>query len=265
MNHYLNLSNPEHAYMFGFIQTDGNMYESSRNRGKLSIEIQSGDDSILKRFSEIVPYKSSITYRIRNTNFKKGFKAVCFRVCDKNFRDELISCGMTYGNKSEIIKVPNGKYSKYDYFRGIIDGDGSLGLTNNGFPFLSLITKSESLAIEYIKFLSEITGKLKTTSRNKRDSVFNIAIYNEDAQTVVSSLYYDNCLALPRKLETAQKVLAWKRPKNIKKINFERKRWGNEEKEYIVCHTIEESMNYLSRTFKSVKKKLWEINKNDAH
>lgn len=130
----------------------------------------------------------------------------------------MVNNGIPYGRKSETISTPVNEYSKADYFRGLIDDDGSLGLTANGFPFLSLITASSEIVKEYLNFLESVTGKEKSFVKNKRDNVFNIAVYKEDAQEIVRILYYKNCFALPRKIQKAKDVLNWQRPKTMKKI-----------------------------------------------
>ena len=120
--------------------------------------------------------------------------------------------------------MPTVEFSAVDYFRGLIDGDGSLGLTANGFPFLSLVTSSSSIVEDYLKFIQQITNKAKTSKPNVRDKAFNIAVYKEDAQIIAEKLYYKNCLAIPRKIEKAKEVLAWTRPLTMKRIE-NRKRW----------------------------------------
>lgn len=146
---------------------------------------------------------------------------------------------------------------KRDYFRGIIDGDGSLGFTASGFPFLSLVTESEYLAKDFIDYIKEVTGKTKTTSRNTRDCVFNIMINKEDAQLLIKEMYYDNCMALNRKYEKAKDILSWTRPKYLKKINS--KRWDNCQDKYILNHTIEESIATLNRTKSSIQNRLFRL------
>jgi len=180
-------------------------------------------------------------------------------VYDLNFRNALIKLGMVYGRKSYSINLPKSELSEKDYFRGVIDGDGSLGLTSNGYPFVSLVTSSEAFAEAYLNFLKGITGKAKNITRNKRDGVFNIAIFKEDAQLLAALLYYPDCLALSRKVEAALKIAEWVRPNTMRKIEFERNRWTLEEDSYILTHTVEESAEFLQRTHKSIKVRLWRI------
>ena len=43
----ITLNHPDYAYLFGFIQTDGHLYNNTRDRGRLSIEIHKQDEDIL--------------------------------------------------------------------------------------------------------------------------------------------------------------------------------------------------------------------------
>lgn len=43
MVYHIDLTNPDFAYMFGFIQTDGHLSKNSRNRGCMQIELQVAD------------------------------------------------------------------------------------------------------------------------------------------------------------------------------------------------------------------------------
>lgn len=256
----ITLENPHYSYLFGFIQTDGHLYHNTRNRGCLKIEISDRDADILWKLKNLIPFHSSITERVRSTNFKDNHKSVIWGVFDKRFRDYLELWGLPKGNKSDIIKPPSCNFCKPDYFRGIIDGDGSLGITAKGFPFLSLVTSSSDIAAAYLQLIQDLTGKTKISTRNQRDQVYNIAIYKEDAQLMSQYLYYDGCLGISRKLIQAQELLNWVRPKTMKKVN-NRKFWNLEEDQFISTHSIEESMKVLSRSRQSVEMRLWRLQK----
>jgi hypothetical protein len=255
---YINLKKPEFAYFFGFVQADGSLTEETRNRGRLSIELNQGDSSLLEAFNELLACDSYLSMRERDTNFIKGYKSITLKVYDKGFRDELIALGMSYGRKSDTIGAPSVDFSEVDYYRGIIDGDGSLGLTGKGFPFLTLVTASESLKDDFLAYVKSITGKKKNVSRNKRDNIYNICIYKEDAQKVVEALYYDGCMGLERKKKKAVKVLSWQRPESMRKVE-NILYWTAEEDEYIMSHSISESMEHLGRGASSVKMRMWRL------
>lgn len=256
----VNLKIPEHSYFFGFVQTDGHLKSNTRNRGCLSIEIKQTDCDIIEKFQSLFSVKSFISTRTRNTNYKENYSSVVFNVFDLDFRTQLNELGIPYGKKSSIIKPPNCYFCEVDYWRGIIDGDGSLGITKTGKPFISLITTSDILAERFELFCSKITSNRKILNRNKRDNVYNICYTNEDAKCIVAKLYYDNCLSLHRKYLKSQDVLNWERDPKIKKIDFPRKNWNKEEDEFILSHNIQESIKTLGRTEQSIKTRLYRIN-----
>jgi hypothetical protein len=176
------------------------------------------------------------------------------------FSKEVQDLGLPCGKKSDLIKPPNGKFSKVDYFRGLLDGDGSLGTTAQGFPFVSFVTSSEFMAIAYLQFLQKLTGKHKKLKRNKRDSVYNIVVYKEDAVQLVATLYYPHCFAMSRKYKKAQLVQRWKRPKDMRRAP-EKKSWSLAEDQYIKKHTIAQASRKLGRTAQSISMRLWRLNK----
>jgi phage terminase large subunit-like protein len=85
--------------------------------------------------------------------------------------------------------------------------------------------------------------------RNTRDKVYNITLKNEDALLLSSFLYKDSNLFLNRKYDNFLNIMKWERIKE--KSN--RRSWTEEEDEYILSHSIEESIIYLNRTKSSIK------------
>lgn len=260
---HLNLKIPEHSYFFGFVQMDGNLDQLPRNRGHLAIEIKEGDGYILKSFKRLFPVvNSSIRIRVRDTNFKKNYTSHTLTICKKEFRDELIKLGFPNSKKSLIVSPPKTNFCERDYIRGLIDGDGSVGITKKGFPFISISVKSEALKKYLFSIVEHITGEKKRLSRNKRDNTYNIMLNREKAQKFIQYLYYPSCLALKRKLKKAQEALKWRRPKILKRIF--KKFWEPREDKCILNHPIEESCSRLKRTERSIKMRLWRLNNHRA-
>ncbi len=257
---YINLKIPEHSYFFGFVQTDGNLNKpfKKRNKGKLCIELGAKDLHILKSFQQLFStVYSSTRGRIRDTNFKKDNKSYTFTVCNMEFRNELNRLGIPYGKKSAIILPPKVNFCEKDYIRGLIDSDGSLGLTNRNIPFISVTVKSEGLKNYLLGVIEKVTGERKRINRNTRDDIYNMMLNGEKAQEFVRYLYYPGCLCLKRKLRKTKLVLKWKRPKDLKRVF--RKLWDEQEDDYILIHTTQRSCNFLKRTDKSVKMRFWRI------
>lgn len=250
----IDLTQPHMAYLLGLLQTDGHYYKSG-NKGKIILESNLKDVDIAHKLAKILPVKSTLKYRTRITNFSEDSSTFVWSIYDKEFRD---SFGLLPGAKSDSIEPPNEPYSEVDYWRGVIDGDGSLGISaSTSRPFVSLVTASETLKEEYLSFLEKHLGFRKSISRNTRDSVYNIMINNEDSITISSLLYYPGCLCLDRKLSKAKEIYGWVRdvPKAPRRIS-----WEDWELEHLLTKPIEESVALLShRTEKAVKLKYYRM------
>jgi hypothetical protein len=262
MTHF-DLTIPELAYLFGFLQADGHLSKSTRNRGRVRIELQLRDRTILERFKELLPVYSSIGERTRDTNFKKGSESAIWTLYDQDLRTTLNALGLPYGKKSKLVAPPEPPFSECDYFRGIIDGDGSLGLTGNGFPFLSLTTSSPAMSSAYMDFVFKVTGKRKSTKPNKRDKMYNVCVFKEDAQLLASVLYYPGCLCLRRKALSAERVQAWVRPSNMIRVTWEKRRWTGKEDATILSLPVQKAARKLRRTERSVRVRLSRLRQAD--
>jgi len=262
---HINLKIPEHSYFFGFTQADGTLgkIKNFRNKGRLQIEVGEKDTHILKSFKQLFPsVYSGLRARTRDTNFKKGHTSYTLTICDMKFRNEINKLGIPYGKKSENVIPPTTDFCERDYIRGLIDGDGSVGITRKALPFISISVKSEPLKNYLCEIIEKIVGEKKRLSRNKRDNTYNIMLGRERAQKFIKYLYYPGCLSLKRKLRKVKSALKWKRPKDLKRIFS--KFWEPWEDKYILDHPLKESRNYLERTERSIKMRLWRFKNHRA-
>lgn len=204
----INLEIPEHAYFFGFVQGDGHLSEQTRNRGKLTIELCADDLILLEIFQTLFPIHSSISSRIRNTNFKDNYTSNTLNFFNREFRTQLKKLGLPVGKKSDNIKPPIVLFSKVDYMRGLIDADGSLGITSLGLPFISFCTKSTQIANFYKQFLQDEFTITNTTNRNKRDNIYNIMNNSMPSVLIINKLYTNNSISLPRKQQKADEIIS---------------------------------------------------------
>jgi hypothetical protein len=228
-DHEIKIDN-NYSYMIGLFQTDGSMYESERNRGKFSLSLSIKDKDIIYKLKELIPYNSNISKRFKKTHFQRKNKIyeynneiIALTVSNKYFRDFLLTCNIPYGKKSKIIIPPFHleNFSEIDYIRGLFDGDGSLGFTKQEFPYIGFTTESENIKDYLLEFFSEITEKsLKNANRNKRDDIYNILLFKEDAVKFCEMIYYKDCLSLNRKYNIARDIINWIRPIEMKKKEF---------------------------------------------
>ncbi|WP_327305224.1 hypothetical protein OG730_18225 [Streptomyces sp. NBC_01298] len=206
------------------------------------------------------PYHySSITERVRSTNFAERHHSATWSVSSLEARTIVNELGIPYGKKSLTIKPPSTDFSRRDYLRGIIDADGSLGWTAQGWPFLSLVSASTEIATYLCKYGKDLTGTERTTSRNTRDGVYNVCYYKETAQQLAAHLYYDGRLALEHKKAEANAIQGWVRPADMK-IAPPRRRWtAQDDQELVRLNDPAAAATALDRTEQSCSMRLWRI------
>lgn len=192
------------SYIYGLFITDG-----WASREQLSIELSEKDKDLLLNIKIIFP-EASLTSRTRNTNFSTN--CTCYRLsfCSMPLVKYFYSIGFSQCDKTNTAAPPNFNYSKADFWRGVIDGDGSLGLRKADQkykqPFISLTTKSELLKEAYLIMLKEIVHQTYHPNRNTRDNIYNICVGGSRSYNLAHYLYDNPLISMPRKLEKAQLI-----------------------------------------------------------
>ncbi|WP_206340102.1 hypothetical protein [Blastococcus litoris] len=256
---HLDLTQPAHAYFFGFAQTDGSHYAGTRQRGRLTIELSECDDALLHTFTTLFDVHSRVSYRQRTTNFG-AHRSATWTLCDLAFRRELTELGLPPGRKAVTAAPPITAFSVRDYARGLVDGDGSVGFTGTGLPFVSFVTASEALARFFCAQVSAVSGARRNPARNSRDGVFNPMVAGDPAAAFAEWLYPDGCLALERKHAAAKRVAAWTRPADMRARPVAgARRWTAAEDADVVNGTVEAAAIRLGRTPASVSVRRWRL------
>ncbi|MEU1121153.1 MULTISPECIES: hypothetical protein [unclassified Streptomyces] len=255
---FMDLSVPEYAYMFGFLQADGHLQQGVGRKGKLSVEISVRDIEILREFQRLTPYNSTISERTRSTNFAETHTSAIWTLCSLEARTKLNELGLPYGRKSKKVTPPRVEFSRRDYLRGGIDADGSVGHTGHGFPFISLTTASTAVGVYLCRYVRLLTGAERLIKRNARDGIYNISYVKEPAMRLGAELYYPGCLSLERKQRAADSLATWARPAGMK-ISPKR-RWKEWEDRVLLEHrNPADAAAALDRTVQSCNLRLWRL------
>lgn len=260
---FMDLSQPEYSYMFGFLQADGHLSWTTGFRGRVSVEVQRSDEALLHTFKSLTPYYSSVRYRTRDTNFKRDYSSATWTMCALEGRMKLISLGLIAGRKSGWVAPPSVEHSAADYVRGLIDGDGSVGFTARGYPFVAFVTDSAFL-LDYVSgFAFEAVGCRRRVKRNARDGVFNIMFANEPAVDLAQILYGGGGICLERKQSAAEAVSRWERPPDMRS-RTEAKRWTREQDAVVLSNSLAEAARILGRSENSCSMRRWRLSKRDV-
>ncbi|MGW2053501.1 hypothetical protein ACWCOZ_06165 [Streptomyces sp. NPDC001840] len=256
---FMDLENPDYAYMFGFIQADGHLAQQTGQKGRLTVEINVRDIGLLREFQRLTPYNSSITERTRSTNFAENHHSATWTLCSLEARTTLNRLGLPYGRKSRAIAPPRVPFSRRDYLRGTVDADGSVGYTAQGYPFVSLTTASTAVGAYLCRYARQLTGAERVIKRNARDRIYNVVYTKEAATALAEDLYYPGCLALERKRTAAASLGDWKRPPGMK-VAPPRQRWKSQEDHALLeSGNAEAAARILGRTVASCALRLWRL------
>ncbi|MFI6880346.1 hypothetical protein ACIBL6_43555 [Streptomyces sp. NPDC050400] len=250
---------PAYSYMFGFLQMDGHLAKGVGQKGRLTAEINIRDIEILRRFQELTPYHSSITERVRETNFAKSHHSATWTLCSLEARTKFNELGLPYGRKSRQIKPPRVPFSRPDYLRGVVDADGAVGYTKQGLPFVSLTTASTAIAAYFCFYAKKITGVSRHPGRNERDAIYNVMYQKEASQALAAHLYYPGCLSLDRKRAAADALHDWVRPAGMK-VSPNRRSWKEWEDRILLSHdSIAAAAEALGRSYQSCNLRQWRL------
>ncbi len=256
---FLDLTRPEHAYLFGFVQCDGSLKAGPGQKGAVTVELAARDRHLLEEVQRIVPFYTSIRTRTRRTNFSSEYTSVIWTLHAFAAREELTRLGLPTGRKSKILKPPSVPFSQADYLRGLVDADGSVGfMTHRSVPFISLTTSSAALKDFFIASCPSVTGAPRGRRRNDRDRVFNLLVMREATVELAQELYYEGCLAIPRKLDAARHVKGWVRSPDMP-VAAARRTWTPAEHDLILRTTIADAARILGRTQQSVNLRRWRL------
>jgi hypothetical protein len=202
-----------------------------------------------------------VSYRERVTNFGKH-RAAVWTVCDLGFRGELIQLGLPAGRKAATVAPPTAAFSVRDYLRGLIDGDGSVGFTRTGLPFISFVTASPALAEFFCSQALAVTGAHRTPRPNTRDGVYNPMVAGDPAAPFAAWLYPEGCLALDRKRDSAARVATWTRPAGMRaRPEFGARRWTAAEDAEVFDGSVRDAADRLGRSGRSVNIRRFRLRK----
>lgn len=203
------MTNRNLSYIYGLFITDGWIGKRDGTPISINLEVSIKDKDIVEKLHEIIPC-SSIIYRKRDTNFKKGAESVIFGYYRQDLCLKLIKMGFPFEDKTNLARPPIVPYDRNCFWRGVIDGDGSLGIKESSKkPFLSLATKSELLRDSFCDFLHDINHKNYNPNRNKRDNIYNIGCNGASAKKVIEELFYsiqDDDIYLDRKYQKMKEI-----------------------------------------------------------
>lgn len=202
--------NSKSAYWVGFLFADGCVYRGNRTTGVLAIGLSAVDESHLQKFKTFLGSNHRLYYTERIKYILQAKKpshcsGVSLTIGSERLAATLEKHGM---DKKSLGRVaPDYLKDSADFWRGVIDGDGTLYIEPRGLPRLSLVGGYELLC-QFLEFSKSINSKIKAEIR-KVGNIFEIALGGEPALNIVTRLYTEPDVCLDRKYIIAKQILGW--------------------------------------------------------
>ena len=194
------------AYIIGVIATDGNLSSDLRH-----LVITSKDYEMVMNCKKCLRLTNKITRTARGGS--KDRKYYMLQFGDKNFFEFLLKLGLTPRKSKTIsnLKIPQKYFA--DFFRGCIDGDGSISISKH--PESKCPQYKIRLCSASSNFLNWILKSCKTTfsilggsiSKTDKSSVSTLTFGKKDSIKILKMIYLKNVICLSRKKEIALKIM----------------------------------------------------------
>lgn len=192
----------EAAYWAGFLMADGNIHlNEKRGYWKIQLGVQERDGQHIHKFKKFLEAPHKIVVTISHDPRKQP--QVRLAVTSERMASDLAACGVI-PRKSTREKVANHLTMNADFWRGVIDGDGSVALAVSRTKYRSpRIALCGSLALtgQFLAFSYQYTQPQAKPRLVK--GAWTISFQGKPAITMISLLYENATVYLDRKRESA--------------------------------------------------------------
>lgn len=218
--HAFDVITPESAYWAGFFFADGTIYRApAANSDHVCIHISECDRKHLEQFRSFLGsshtiYTSPAATFVRNGRTYTAKPTVEFKVASDALADRLRALGRYSG------PIAGELTSSRDFWRGAIDGDGSLGTYPNPYKPLTTYPRIElvgsgRLLDEFLAFLDShgLAGRM-TVRERKGANMSVVGTSGTLVPQIVDLLYRDATVSLDRKAQRAAVIIGTLTPRH---------------------------------------------------
>ena len=196
--------NEESAYWIGFWMADGCVSSKS---AYCAIELQSKDSGHLLRFQNFLESNCPVKYAFR----PDGRNTCLFNFSSKKIKQSMLNYNVI-PNKSKLATVPLSLCLNRHFWRGMIDGDGSIGCytINKGKVneiknrWNIMLCGTEDICNGFLNFVKQSFNTKANCKKSKRKNVWKVVFQHKMASELIDILYSKANVSLYRKLEIAK-------------------------------------------------------------
>ncbi len=203
---------PEARYWVGFLLADGCIREGgTRKPETLSVALKGADAEHLERLRSFIKSAAPVARMTRTSGSKKTpdrkYPTARLSVCSQKLCARLVELGVVPRKSSREEAIPPLKNCA-DFWRGVVDGDGTVMLTKSrqGPRPTVALGSSQRLVTQFRDFARGLSGT-SANGRHIKNGYWTIMLNWWPAWHVAKTLYENACVALPRKAEGARQIM----------------------------------------------------------
>lgn len=185
----------ESAYWLGFMLADGNV-----SKNTITINLKTGDRSHLEKFRAFMGGNQTIS-------LKKDVRMSGYAFGSIKVTKDLSKWGIV-PNKSLIAEVHPELKNNRHFWRGVIDGDGSVVFREGIIKCVSLCG-TKSVCDDFLAFANLVSNN-RSSVKKVKENLWNvrIGVGRINSSKLIRVLYEDCTIYLDRKHKTAMDIIA---------------------------------------------------------
>jgi hypothetical protein len=200
---------PESAYWVGFLLADGCILihrQKQYHYPYIRVGLAAEDADHVEKFRRFLAAEKTVEIYSRGTwNGYRRQNIHVLTVGSVKLASDLATLGVAPNKTGKETAHPN-LVMNHDFWRGVIDGDGSVFVSSKGDPTISLCNGGAELLRQFSRYVQSMV-QAKCTIRVNREGVHTVSISGgRNAPKILAALYKDATVALDRKAAKAHAI-----------------------------------------------------------
>lgn len=198
-NYFETIDTEEKAYLLGLLITDGSIRKGKDNhQDSLRLQLKIEDEYMIKRLKTELNSSNVVQYDKRPGKACAGIEIHNQKICDDLAKFQVVPNKTYILNDIRIDSIP--RNLQRHYLRGLVDGDGSVGIEEpHNQPWLSFCGYNRDFIVSFQKAIDDHFKIENHNKINKSNAFFCKWKGSKKVPEILKWLYKDATIYLERK------------------------------------------------------------------